>query len=131
MAKGKQPEEPTAEHKLFCPAYGLRGGAALCECGAAQEAANQAEASRRAAIVGDGVVRVGRETQGRKGAGVTVITGIPLEGAELKALVKRLKKLCGGGGKIAEGRVEIQGDHRDKLVAELEKLGWQVRRSGG
>ena len=131
MAKRRQPEPVPAEHKLFCPAYGVRGGSELCGCGASAQQAVAADEARRAAIVGDGIVRVGRETKGRKGAGVTVITGIPLEGAELKALVKRLKKLCGGGGKVMEGKIEIQGDHRDKLVAELEKQGWQVRKSGG
>ena len=117
-----------ADHKLFCPAYGLRDADALCECGASAQAA---EAERRAALVGDGVVRVGRETQGRKGGGVTVVTGVPLEGKELKALAKRLKQLCGSGGSLADGRIEIQGDHRDRIVAELSKRGWTVKRAGG
>ena len=122
---------PPAEHKLFCAAYGLRDADHLCECGASNQAAASAEQARRDALVGDGVVRVGRETAGRKGGGVTVISGIPLEGKELKALAKRLKQLCGGGGSIVDGKIEIQGDHRDKLVAELQKRGWTVKKSGG
>jgi len=80
---------------------------------------------------GDGVVRVGRETRNRKGKGVTVITGVPLPGAELEALATRLKKRCGSGGTVDGDVIEIQGDHRDLLVAELGRLGYTVRRSGG
>jgi translation initiation factor 1 len=80
---------------------------------------------------GPAAVRVGRETAGRKGKGVTVITGLPLAEAELEALATRLKKRCGSGGTVASGRIEIQGDHREVLVAELIKLGFQAKRSGG
>jgi translation initiation factor 1 len=80
---------------------------------------------------GDGIVRIGRETKGRKGKGVTVISGIPLAGDELDALATRLKKRCGCGGTVDGGLIEIQGDHRDLLVEELGKLGYKVRRSGG
>jgi translation initiation factor 1 len=80
---------------------------------------------------GDGVVRVGRETQGRKGKGVTVVTGVPLVGDALDELATRLKKRCGSGGTVDGGVIEIQGDHRDTLVAELGKLGYTVKRSGG
>ena len=76
-------------------------------------------------------VRVGREVAGRGGKGVSVITGLPLAGAELEALATRLKKLCGAGGAVKDGTVEIQGDHRDRLVTELQKLGFQAKRSGG
>ena len=80
---------------------------------------------------GDGVVRVGRETKGRKGKGVTVISGVPLAGDALEELATRLKKRCGSGGTVDGGVIEIQGDHRDTLVAELGKLGYTVKRSGG
>jgi translation initiation factor 1 len=80
---------------------------------------------------GDGVVRVGRQTQGRKGKGVTVITGLPLAGDALDELATRLKKRCGSGGTVHDGVIEIQGDHRDALVAELGRLGYTVKRSGG
>ena len=81
--------------------------------------------------VGDGNVRVGRETKGRKGKGVTIITGVPLGGAELQALATHLKKRCGSGGTLKDGVIEIQGDHRDLVVEELQKRGWNVKRSGG
>jgi translation initiation factor 1 len=79
----------------------------------------------------DGIVRVGRQTKGRRGKGVTVVTGLPLAGDALEALATRLKKRCGSGGTVDAGTVEIQGDHRDLLVEELGKLGYTVRRSGG
>jgi len=83
------------------------------------------------AAPGDGIVRIGRETKGRKGKGVTVVTGISLPAAELEALATRLKKRCGSGGTVRAGVIEIQGDHRDLLVAELDRLGFKVKRSGG
>jgi translation initiation factor 1 len=80
---------------------------------------------------GDGAVRVSRETQGRKGKGVTVIAGLVLPAPELEALATELKKFCGSGGTVAGGRIEIQGDHRDRLVTELGRRGWQAKRAGG
>jgi translation initiation factor 1 len=80
---------------------------------------------------GDGIVRVGRETKGRKGNGVTVVTGLPLAGAELADTASRLKRRCGSGGTVKEGIIEIQGDHRDLVVAELQKQGFVVKRAGG
>ena len=56
---------------------------------------------------------------------------VPLAGAALDELATRLKKRCGSGGTVHEGAIEIQGDHRDTLVAELGKLGYTVKRSGG
>lgn len=79
----------------------------------------------------DAAVRVGRETQGRGGKGVTVISGLPLAPTALEDLAKQFKKRCGCGGTVRNGVIEIQGDHRDLLVAELAKLGWQAKRSGG
>ncbi len=79
----------------------------------------------------DGVVRVGRETKGRKGAGVTVITGIPSHPEGLKQIAKELKQKCGTGGTVKNGVIEIQGDQRDLLVAELTARGYTVKRSGG
>jgi translation initiation factor 1 len=79
----------------------------------------------------DGVVRVSRETAGRKGKGVTVVSGLGLGEAELAALATELKKKCGSGGAVGAGRIEIQGDHRDRLVEELTKRGWRAKRAGG
>lgn len=76
-------------------------------------------------------VRVGREVAGRAGKGVSVIHGLPLGAVELDELAGRLKGLCGAGGAVKNGVIEIQGDHRDRLVAELRKLGYDAKRSGG
>jgi translation initiation factor 1 len=80
---------------------------------------------------GGGAVRVSRETQGRKGKGVTVITGLGLPPDELAALATELKKRCGSGGSSGNSRIEIQGDHRDAIVAELVRRGWPAKRAGG
>jgi translation initiation factor 1 len=76
-------------------------------------------------------VRVARQVAGRGGKGVSVISGLPLDEAQLAELATRLKKLCGAGGGVREGVIEIQGEHRDRLVAELCRLGYPARRSGG
>ena len=80
---------------------------------------------------GDGIVRVGRETKGRKGKGMTVVSGVPLHPEGLRGLAKKLKQKCGTGGTVKGGTIEIQGDHRDLLVAELQAMGYTVKRSGG
>ncbi len=76
-------------------------------------------------------LRVGRETKGRAGKGVTTVAGLPLPLSEIESLAAQLKKRCGSGGTVREGVIEIQGDHRDLIVAELIKLGWPAKRSGG
>lgn len=86
---------------------------------------------RQSAPKGDGIVRVGRETKGRKGSGVTVITGVPLRGDQLKDLARELKAKCGSGGTIKNGVIEIQGEHRDRLVVLLSEKGYTVKKSGG
>lgn len=80
---------------------------------------------------GDGIVRVGRETKGRKGSGVTVITGIPSHPEGLEKLAKQFKQQCGTGGTVKNGAIEIQGDHRDLIVKELSALGYTVKKAGG
>ena len=75
---------------------------------------------------GDSVVRVSRQTKGRKGPGVCIITGVDTGGAELKKLAKELKKLCGSGGTVKNGVIEIQGDHREILVEALIALGYKA-----
>ena len=79
----------------------------------------------------DGIVRIRRETKGRKGKGVTTVSGLGLAEAELKTLAKQLKQKCSTGGTVKDGVIEIQGDHRDKLKAELENLGHNVKLAGG
>ena len=80
---------------------------------------------------GDGIVRVARQTKGRKGKGVTLITGVPLPTDELKKLATQLKQKCGTGGTVKNGIIEIQGDQRDKIMELLKNKPWQVKRSGG
>ena len=86
---------------------------------------------RAPAPQGPAKVRVGREVSGRSGKGVAVISGLPLGAEGLEELATRLKKLCGAGGAVKDGAIEIQGDHSDRLVAELIKLGYDAKRSGG
>ena len=81
--------------------------------------------------VGDGNVRVRREVKGRRGKAMTVISGLPLAGEELRALASELKRRCATGGSVKEGEIEIQGDHRDLLVEELQARGYAAKRSGG
>ena len=78
-----------------------------------------------------GAVRVGREKQGRGGKIVTVVSGLPLDDAQLAALAGELKRRCGAGGGVAGANIEIQGEHRDVLVAELQKRGFDAKKSGG
>lgn len=104
----------SSEHGKMCPACG--NPVAGCTC---RQAKN------------NGVVRVGRETKGRKGSGVTVVTGIPLHPDGLLKLAKELKQQCGAGGTVKDGVIEIQGEHRDLLVELLQKQGYSVKRSGG
>jgi len=108
----------STEQGAMCPGCGRPLVACTCR---------SAPSGRR----GDGLVRVGRETQGRKGKGVTVISGVPLDPAALAALAGELKRKCGSGGTVKAGVIEIQGDHRDVLVRELEGRGWKVKRAGG
>ena len=88
-------------------------------------------APKPSASAGPPKIRVAREVSGRGGKGVTVISGLPLAVDALEALAKDLKRTCGAGGAAREGRIEIQGEHRDRLVAELVKLGYDAKRAGG
>jgi len=80
---------------------------------------------------GDGFIRIRRETAGRNGKGVTTIGGFELPDSELTVLAKELKQLCGTGGTVKNRIIEIQGDQRDRLKAELEKRGFKVKLAGG
>ena len=108
----------STERGLVCPT--CRVPVAKCRCG-----------KEEPAPAGDGIVRVRRETKGRGGKTVTTVSGVPLGGEALRSLAKDLKRRCGTGGTVKEGVIEIQGDHRDLVVEELQKRGWNVKRSGG
>lgn len=107
----------STEQGRICPACGK--AVAQCECGKPQ------------VPKGDGIVRVSLDTKGRKGKGVTVITGVLSDAIALAALAKTLKAACGTGGTVKDGTIEIQGDHRDLIVARLQALGHRVKRAGG
>lgn len=79
----------------------------------------------------DGIVRVSRDRRNRRGKTVTVITGVPGNEAEITELASDLKRLCGSGGTVKDGIIEIQGDHRDLIVNKLSGLGYRVKISGG
>ncbi|KAB2824560.1 stress response translation initiation inhibitor YciH [Aliivibrio sp. S4TY2] len=80
---------------------------------------------------GDGIVRIQRETKGRKGKGVCVVTGLDMEDTQLKLLAAQLKKVCGCGGAVKDGDIEIQGDNREKIKEFLTKQGHTVKLAGG
>jgi translation initiation factor 1 len=79
----------------------------------------------------DGIVRVMRDRKQRGGKTVTVITGVPGNDDALTTLAQQLKKLCGSGGTVKDGNIEIQGDHCDKVQEKLTQLGYKVKRAGG
>ena len=104
----------------MCPACGKPLAQCVCRTLQAQ-----------AVPAGDGVVRVRRETKGRKGKTMTLISGVPLAHDDLTKFATRLKQKCGAGGTVKDDVIEIQGDHCDLLVAELAKQGYTVKRAGG
>lgn len=91
----------------------------------------QSKEHSKPSIKTDGIVRIRRETKGRKGKGMTTVTGLELDEKELKKLCSQLKKMCGTGGAIKSGVIEIQGDNRDKIKETLEQLGHNVKLAGG
>lgn len=93
--------------------------------------AKQADPPPPRAARGDGIVRVRREVAGRRGKPVTTIEGTGLASDALKALAGELKRKCGSGGSAKNGVIEIQGDHRDTVIPELEARGYTVKRAGG
>ena len=89
------------------------------------------EKEKPSAPKGDGIVRIKRETKGRKGKGVTTISGLDLDEKALKDLAKALKKVCGTGGAVKDFVIEIQGDNRDKIKTYLESKNYTVKLAGG
>ena len=109
----------STEFSERCPTCGKQPG--KCKC----------EKKKNNLPKGDGNVRVTRSTRGRKGKGVSLISGLAIDDTSLKELAKKLKQKCGTGGTVKNGVVEIQGDHRDFLVEELNKLGYKAKKAGG
>jgi translation initiation factor 1 len=108
----------SSELGRICPACGKPVRGCVCR-------------KKSAVPAGDGIVRVRRESKGRGGKTVTVITGVPLDDEKLKSLASDLKRHCGTGGTLKGGIIEIQGDHRDLVVAELKGRGYTVKLAGG
>jgi translation initiation factor 1 len=80
---------------------------------------------------GDGIVRIWLDRKGRRGKTVTVVKGLAGGERELAEVAATLKRLCGSGGTVVEGNVEIQGDHRERVAAKLTELGHKVKLAGG
>jgi translation initiation factor 1 len=119
----------SSEHGRVCPSCGR--SETRCNCrGKGARARIKAREEADAAKASDGIVRVGRSTKGRRGKIVSTVTGVPVDATELQTLAAELKRRCGTGGALKDGVIEIQGDHRDTLVEELEKRGFKVKRSG-
>lgn len=108
----------STERGLVCPK--CRAPVAKCRCGKTEPAP-----------AGDGIVRVRRETKGRGGKTVTTVSGVPLGGEALRNLATDLKRRCGTGGTAKDGVIEIQGDHRETIVAELSRRGFTAKLAGG
>jgi translation initiation factor 1 len=108
----------STEHGKMCP----KCRRPLAECGCGLNALIPSS---------DGIVRVSRETKGRKGKGVTLIKGLALDALLLAQLGKQLKTACGSGGTVKDGAIEIQGDHCERVIEDLKKQGWVVKRAGG
>ena len=124
-----KPREADAMPKNSRLVYSTDSGRICSDCG---EPSHNGPCAKKSSIPsGDGIVRIKRETKGRKGAGVSLIEGVQLEEKALTTLAKRLKQVCGSGGSVKNGVIEIQGDHREKLKAELEKQGFKVKLAGG
>ena len=92
---------------------------------------NKVNPAKQAGFPDDGVTRVRRETGGRGGKTVTVLYGAPGSADDKTRLCKELKQICGCGGAAKDGRIEIQGDHRDKIMCILEEKGIQAKAAGG
>jgi translation initiation factor 1 len=108
----------------ICPDYGKVQ--AQCACPSKAQASAQATRAKS-----DGVVRVSLDSKGRGGKSVTVVRGLAVDGGALLALGKQLKAVCGSGGTVKDGVIEVQGDHVATVIAALQKLGHTVKRSGG
>jgi translation initiation factor 1 len=101
-------------------------------CADCQQAMDDCNCTHTAAsrILGDGNVKIRRETKGRKGKGVTLVEGLALNQLELNTLAKELKAKCSSGGAVKDGIIEIQGDHRPLIQSLLSAKGIKSVRAG-
>jgi translation initiation factor 1 len=86
--------------------------------------------AKTAQVYADGILRIRRETKGRKGKGVTLVDGLPLSAPEMDALARQLKNKCGSGGTVKDGMIEIQGDHRTTVQEFLQQAGFKTKLAG-
>ncbi|MBT6718054.1 MAG: translation initiation factor Sui1 [Nitrospina sp.] len=100
-------------------------------CPGCSNPVKQCTCRKQASPSGDGNVRVSRETKGRKGKGVTLIKGLDMDADSLALMGKKLKVMCGSGGTVKKGVIEIQGDHIERILEYLKKQGVKAKRSGG
>ena len=108
--------------------YSSETGSNCAECG---KALNKCACGAKEKVWGDGRVRVQLQTKGRKGKGVSVVSGLACTEKELKLLAKELKSQCGVGGAVKEGNIEIQGNKVSKILEILAQKGIQAKKSGG
>ncbi len=114
----------------ICPSCGRPATKCACSQKNPRTGSNASDAASNTPK-GDGIVRVRREVKGRRGKTVTTVSGVPLPEDALRSLASELKRRCATGGSVKNGVIEIQGDHRDRLVEDLEGRGYSVKRSGG
>ena len=107
----------------YCSKCGKSEGE--CRCREERRMGNASVAPR------DGFVRLSLDRKQRRGKAVTIVAGVPGDLAQLTALAQQLRKLCGAGGSLKDGDIELQGDHRDKVEARLVALGYKIKRVGG
>ena len=100
-------------------------------CPGCGNSVNQCNCRKKTSPSGDGNVQVSCETKGRKGKGVTLIKGLDMDAAALTLLSKKLKVMCGSGGTVKEGVIEIQGNHIERMLDYLKKQGVRAKRAGG
>jgi len=102
-------------------------GKVRTECDCKSRASKSAPVSQN-----DGIVRIRRETRGRRGKTVTIIDGLGTDAMTLARIATSLKKHCGTGGSVtAEHAVEVQGDKREQVKRWLDEQGFKTRLAGG
>lgn len=118
----------STETGRVCPRCGQ--AAQKCQCKTKKHQCKKRNTGSVQKTPDDGVLRIRREIKGRKGKGVTTISGFDLGEFKLKEIAARLKRLCGSGGSVKDGVIIIQGDHRNAIQAELSRQGHKVKIAG-